>query len=379
MKAAKKRPDYPSTNVSSPSRPPPKKNLHSYRYEDEEEDDEYFEEHHTLTRGMQNRGYDEDDFVVHDDFDEEFAPIRVSKPSRPSKSKSVPAPITVDQRIAGLTTFQKDVLNDFMTGAKDLIKDIKMKRGLRQAPFTDTVLREICLNLPKDEEEMLAIPGINPDMVGLYGRRFLPLVNNTREIFGDQIPVSQHGLSRRHTVTYVDDDDDDQRPMDPNHMNVIDLCDDDSEGEQAPNGMESDYSMGEYEEEGDDATHTSHHFSQQVNPKVEQFNRRFSQAEAEKPNPRPKTPAPNPAAFRAVPKGGAFKKKGAFRRRGSGSFGRGGYSGVSKRGASKAPAAKRSSSFGGAKRALGGAGGRKSGGGGGGGFASRGSILAMPT
>ncbi|KAF2685868.1 hypothetical protein K458DRAFT_300377 [Lentithecium fluviatile CBS 122367] len=379
-KTTKSRADFPSTNVSSPTRPAPKRNIQEYLYgEGDDDDEDYYAEAPHPTGSKARKGCKNDGFVVSDsDDDRGFRPIRVAESLRQTKPKALTAPITIDERLANLTDFQRDILSDFMEGAKNMTRNIKIKKGMRNAPFSDTILREMCLDLPKNEEELLAIPGVNPEMVELFGKTFLRLVNKAKGIFGDNPPVPKNMLSkcRRVMQDEEDDNDEDQKPLDPNHQNVIDLCESDDEPAQAGVESESDYSMGDFDDEGDEELHVSHHFNQQADPRVEQFNSRFSQIEAERPNPRPKAAAAKPSAFRgAGSKSGSFKKKGAYRKKGSGSFGRGGsYAGVLKRGGSKAAGSSRKSgSFGGAKKTTG------SGAGGGDLAVGWGPIMAMPT
>jgi len=396
-KSTKSKSDYPSTNVSSPVRPVAKRNIQDFMYGGDEDDDDYYAEAPHPTGGKTSRGYKDDEFIVPDDSEDDrgFGPVRIAKSLRQAKPKSkLPtAPITIDERVSNLSDMQRDVLRDFMEGAKNMIRDIKMKKGIRNAPFSDTILREMCLDMPRNEAELLAIPGINPEMVQQYGKIFLRLVKHSTQIFGDDPPIPKNMLSKSRRVVEVteedEEDEENQELMDPNHVNVIDLCESDEDVEEAVE-VESNYSLGDDDDEEDDELHVSHHFDQPADPRVEQFNSRFTQIEAGKPNSRPKTTTVKPAASRAAgAKFGTSKKKGPYRKKGSGSFGRGGsYAGVSKRGSSKtAGSSRKSGSLGRAgSRTAGsgaGAGSRRppaGGSGGGGGTASGwGPIMAMPT
>jgi bloom syndrome protein len=382
-KATKSRTEYPSTNVSSPIRAAPKRNLSDFVYNKNEDGDSHYETSRP-NRTKKRQVYHKDGVIVSDDEDAEFVPVRKAESRQRAgvgKNKALGPPITVDERIAGLNEFQNDILNGFMNGAKEMIRSIKIKKGLRQPPFSDTILREMGLDLPGNADEMLAIPGINPDMVKLYGNPFLQLVDNSKKMFADmgETPLPRNQLSRRppHQRIIEDEDEDEDEPMDPNHRNVIDLCsDDDGDGSAEADDTESFYSCGDLDDDdfddGDDGElHFSHHFNQPIDPSVERFNSRFSQAEAEKPNARPKAPVASKPATSRGGKAGAFKKRGATRRRGSSSFGRGGsYGGVSKRGSRKSGGSAAPSRRPGAGAGAGG------GGGGGGGWST---IMAMPT
>jgi bloom syndrome protein len=396
IKSTKSRSEYPSTNVSSPVRPRPKQNMQLYMSGDndgdDDKDDECYAEAPHPVGGANRRGNRNDGFTAPDDSGDDtgFRPIRIAKPLRQAKAKTPTAPITTDERVSNLTDFQKDVLNDFMEGAKNMVRTIKIKSGIRYAPFSDTVLREMCLDLPDNEEELLAIPGVNPEMVQRFGKIFLRLVKQSSKIFGDNAPAPKN-MPKRHRLIDVEEEDDeeDQTPLDPNHQVVIDLCDSEVEQERDEMETESNYS-GEDEdndEENNEELHVSHHFNQQADPRVERFNSRFSQIEADRPNPRPNAPATTKSfpSRGAGSKTGSFKKKGGYRKKGSGGIGRAGsYSGVSKRGGGKAAGTSRKSgSLGGGRATASGANSsRRPVGGGvaaGAPTGGRGPILPMPT
>jgi bloom syndrome protein len=322
------------------------------------------------------RGYQTDDFVVDDD---DFAPIRVAKPLRATKVKGVGTPITADQRTTELTDLQREVLDDFMNGARTMRKNIQERRGHREAIFTDTVLREMGLDLPMSLDEMKTIPGVRPEMVDRYGKHFLALINNSREVYGDDTPVPRNPQfrNRRPQAARIihEIDDDDEEVDDQNHRLVVDLCSEDDE--VAPGAdefeVESDYGdFGEQEEDDDDdddgEVHTSHHFSQFQSADVAAFNDRYTQLGG---GAAPSTKAAKAPAARGGSKafGSRSKNKASFRKRASGSFG-----GVKKR-ASKGSSSRTSGGATTASRAFG-RGGRS---GGAGAAAGRGAVTAMPT
>lgn len=373
------RTEYPSTNISSPVQGPSKQSIQQYAYhDDDDDDDDYFED--IQQKPSKNRKHSKDD-----GFDVDFEPTRKTKPSASNKRKALGPPITVDERIASLDDTQRDILEDFMRGAKSMAEKILIVKGLRNKPFSDTVLREMGLDLPRNEAEMLAIPGINPDMVKHYGKKFLALIRNTRQFYGPHAPKLKDTAPRRRQVLEEDEeDDDDLKPMDPNHQNVIDLVSSDMEEEEVAPGMGDEAAYfdddGDEYDDDDGSLRVSHFFQPSaVDPQVEEFNRKASQIEAEKVTTSGAM-APNTAKYSA--RGGSkgrslpWTKGGSSRRKSSGNFGKS-YAGVSKRGgAKKAGGARKSGSFG-TKRVSGG------GGGGGGGSASGGggwsSIMAMPT
>jgi bloom syndrome protein len=377
-KTKKLQTQFPSTNVPSPIRAP-KQKIQSFAYNDNDDDDDDDEEdafdapwHPTGNKTA--RGYQADDF------DDDFAPIRVAKPLRATKAKGIGVPITTDRRTEGLTELQTDVLRDFMNGAKQLRKNIEERKGHREAIFTDTVLREMGLDLPMSLDEMKTIPGIRPEMVDLYGKQFLTLVYNTRDFYGDDTPVPRNPQlcnRRPQQSRVIHEIDDDEEVDDQNHRLVVDLCSDDEEVVPVGEGSEEESFYGDFgededeDEDDDDALHTSHHFSHFQNPDVAEFNNRYTQLGGGAAPSTSKATKPPAARGGSKAPGSGYKKKGSFRKRASGSFGKS-TGGVKKR-ASKGSSSRAS---GGATTAS-----KSSGRGRGGGTGAAGGwggIMAMP-
>lgn len=371
-KTKKQQSQFPSTNVPSPVRAP-KQKIRSFAYngrdedEDEDEEEDAFDAPRHPSRKRRGHGYQADGFVVGDgDENEGFAPVREAKPLKATKAKGLGVPITTDERTAQLTELQSDVLRDFMTGAKQMRKSIQERKGHREAIFTDTVLREMGLDLPRNLDEMKTIPGIRAEMVDRYGKQFLPLINNTREFYGDEVPIPRNPQLRNRqaqVVPVVYEIDDDEEVEDQNHKLVYDLCGDSEEeaaevpaGNGEDSGDESSYGGFDDDDDDDEEVHTSHHFMQ--NPEVTDFNNRYTQLGG--------GAAPTTKA--------AKKKKGTSRsRRTSGNVGR--ASGGVKKRAPKNGGGRASASGSTARRPSGGAG--RGGGGASGGVWSN--IMAMPT
>ena len=261
---------------------------------------------------------------------------------------------------------QQDILDDFVHGAKELRQAIMINKGHRQAIFSDTVLREMGLRVPRDLGTMKAIPGINSEMVDRYGKKFMILINNTRDLYAGmaaapQVPAPQEISDGDYS------DADNEQVYDRNHENVIDLCGDSDQEDLVPaDGSESNYSYGGSDD--DDDLRRSHHFTQPVDAEVAAFNNTLTQthnanaakATASKRAPRAESSAP--------------KKRGPYRKSG-GSFGRGGYPGVRKRVSSKTTGSKTAVAAA-PKRAAGGPSRR---GGAGGAENAWSSIMGMPT
>ena len=374
-KKVKKQPTHlPSTNVSSPVRKPKSRAQQYSQHEDtEDEDEEYFDVPRHAMRNDTSHGNNAE-------YDGEFAPVRIAKPSASTKVKGLGRPITVDERVSGLTDIQQAVLEDFMHEAKALRDKIMSQREHRHTIFSDTVMREMGLDLPKNIDEMYAIPGIRPEMVGLYGKRFLPLINGCREFYEENVPIRRNQLSQKSRVQHISDDE--EEVHDQNHRLVVDLC---SDGEDVPPppASESNYSFDEEgdeeeEEEEEGLVHISHHFSQNVDPQVAEFNSRYTQLGGG-PAAATTTRSDSRTLSRGGSKtsaGGGYKKR-APRKRASGSFG-GGYSGVKKR-VTKASGSGAAGSARTSKKTT--AGSRRGGGSGSGGNVAGGwsSIMAMPT
>jgi bloom syndrome protein len=372
-KTKKQRTDYPSTNVSSPVRAP-KQKIQSFAYNaDDVEEDDAFDAPRHPTRKQKARGYEDDGFVVDDDFAGDFPPVREARSTKGVKAKGLGRPITTDDRVGELSVEQQCTVIDFMTGARKLRNDIMSQKGHREPIFNDTVLREMALELPLNEDEMRTIPGIRPEMVDRYGKRFLPLIRNSRELYQGNVPQRRYLQPLRQNVYGGNSaGDDEDEVLDPNHQNIIDLC---SETEIGPvaDDYESDYFDSDDDDGDDGELHISHHFSQQLDPEVAAFNDRMTQLG-------PAVPKTAGSSRASAPRGGSrapAAKRGKFSRRsGSGSFGKT-YPGVKKR--TPKGTSGRASGGAGAKRSTGG--GRTGGAPAGGGSAANpwSSIMPMPT
>jgi bloom syndrome protein len=173
-----------STNVSSPVQAANKRHLARYRHEDNSDSDR-----------------DSDGFEQ----------IRIAGKPRREKPHTPGPPITQDYRFDRLDPLHKAVAEDFMVYAKNYCQDLVLKKGLRNQPFTDGMLREMVMVFPKDLSELVRIPGIDTDKVKRYGNQILKLVRDTQ---------------RRYAELKKDRDDADGVVPDPNHHNVINITSD---------------------------------------------------------------------------------------------------------------------------------------------------------
>ena len=321
------RPDYPSTNVSSPVQAAAqRRNRRAITTDDDDEDDDFHP-----------NGYARDSFVVNDnsydnsDYDDDldFAPVREKGKSKKSDKKQVLGPpITTDERVASLTDNQRVVMNDFMEHAKKLAQKIMLEKNLREQPFSDTILREMAIDLPASEAQLHRIRGINPTMVKLHGKKFFKLIEAAINLYNE--------LEEQSEVL-----------KDPNREVVNLISDDEEEG--------SDYDSSVFDGE-DEVMERSTYFAPP--PDVEAFNRQASQFEASIPRPTPQTSSKGrfPSREGTNSRGGYLK--GGRRGSANGYFKRRSTSGVSKRGTTtKRNSGRGSSNFGGSKRSGGGGGG----------------------
>jgi bloom syndrome protein len=376
--------EFPSTNISSPiqARARPRKRIQQYAYGAEDNDSEdAFDPVHASNS-------DEDD--------DGFAPVREGRRSAVQKKQLGP-PITADEQLSHLTEAQRDLVEDFVNNAKDMCKKIQIQKSLRCQPFSDATLREIGLRLPTDEEALLQIPKINPEMVTYYGQKVLRLVKNVIEIHGPVPLTKPPEVSKR--VRKASKKKNAEVPEDPNHRVVVNLVSSESEESEAEKS-ESSYGS-PVELEDDVPGQTSRFFADQADEdtdqrRVDEYNRHQSQLDQMRSTA---TPAPATTNYGARGGGKSYGKGSSFggggRSRGgkvysSGGNGGGGgrkrssSGGVAKKTTTRKPR-KGSGKFGGAGRGSGSGNRRGGGGASGGGAASTsastswGGIMAMPT
>ncbi|OOF98926.1 hypothetical protein ASPCADRAFT_162746 [Aspergillus carbonarius ITEM 5010] len=137
-----------------------------------------------------------------------FERIRIGGKPQQERRRTPGPPITQDRRFEQLDPLHKAVAEDFMVYAKNYCQDLVLQKGLRNQPFTDSILREMVIVFPKDMSELATIPGIDVDKVHRYGAQILKLVRDTQ---------------RRYAELKKEQDDADGVVPDPNHHNVINL------------------------------------------------------------------------------------------------------------------------------------------------------------
>ena len=214
-----------STNVSSPMLRKDRPKIRRSVADDDNDSDEsdVFE---TATK-RRSKGYRQDDFCVQsaafeDEEDEEidasFAPVReAGKPRKEKKSarRRTGSPIRNDDRMEQLEETHRIIVDGFVVDCKRFQQNLIVRRGLKAAPFTDTMLREMAIRFPTNKEQFLAIPGIDPDKYDLYGDTFMAFIRNAKSSYDSMVT----GLMAK--------------PDDPNHRNVVDLVSDESEAQES--------------------------------------------------------------------------------------------------------------------------------------------------
>ena len=311
--------DYPfSTNVSSPIQPAPRRKPVRPQIKG------------PAKKGHQQRSFD--DFVVDDEDDpnsdsDGFEPVRVmgavptikgrgkGRVKEKGKGKYLGPPIVSDERLEDLDAVHRLIVDEFVRNAKHKNEQLFTRDNLRDRPFTESMLREMAIKFPQDEQALLEIAEIDPERVRLYGKDFLRLVRQAQQYY-------------REAMMNQDDD----RPLDPNHMNVISISSD-SEG-----GSDSNLPMDDLESpEGERSN-----FWPEAD--VAAFNERISQIQ-----PKPSTKRVDAAKKRTCSEDlGSTKRSNpgarVGNRRGGGSFGGSRGRGRGRGGSSKSKPTSRKSS-----------------------------------
>ncbi|KAH6666570.1 hypothetical protein B0J14DRAFT_705069 [Halenospora varia] len=193
--------NYPSTHFTSPISSPSKgkgKNairpVHHYEEDDNTTDD---------------------DFVVDDDEEEAFEPMRKPVRSRRATSERLGPPITADRRLAALPEVHRDIIHCFTAEAKELEEKLRNRTQAKKPFFTELNFREMAIEWTTSIEAMREIPGINIERVDKYGLQFIPMIlryhSHYEEMMNSNMPQN--------------------RDIDINHQNVIDLVSDEEEEE----------------------------------------------------------------------------------------------------------------------------------------------------
>ena len=247
-----------STNVSSPVSMAANRRKGKNRYIDDEaeEDDEEEEEEDNYGSA--------DGFVVpdghvstDDDEDDDFEPVRQgNRPALFQRSKRDVGPrITNDVLMteANLSPLHVHVIHNFIIEAKKLDEEIRNNRGIRKPIFTETQLRAMCINWMLELKDIKRIEGVNQEQVEKFGFKFVALIRR---------------FHKEYDAMMQDNED---RDIDQNHRNVIDLVSDNDEAEFDYDDDEAN------EEEQASQGETSQWFQdRQINSATHAFNQRIA-------------------------------------------------------------------------------------------------------
>jgi bloom syndrome protein len=196
--------------------------------------------------------------TVFEDSDEEdedissFAPVREYGVPKQSSKRQLGPPITIDKKLERLNPTHRHIVEDFVDNAKRQCRNIMMQMNLKQQPFSDTVLREMAISFPQNNEELLSIEGVDPERVRLHGPRFLKLIQEANKNYEAMMRAQE------------------DRPVDPNHKNVVEISDDEDEDDQEDANVQLSQ---EFSDLDFDDTETSQYFTaDHLDSEVENFN-----------------------------------------------------------------------------------------------------------
>lgn len=160
---------------------------------------------------------DVNDFVTPDSEDEEdnyFEPVRTRGKQREATPAGLGPPVTTDERMEALPELHRVFVYQFVEEAKKEVDRIKNDRNLSRLFFTESNLREMAIGWTVTLDDMRQISGINVDAVTKWGKYIVPIVARYSKNYDD-------AMSGR-----------EDRDIDKNHQNVIDLCSDDEDEEE---------------------------------------------------------------------------------------------------------------------------------------------------
>jgi bloom syndrome protein len=112
--------------------------------------------------------------------------------------------------MAILPELHRVYIAQFVDAARSLEEKIRNKHSLRKPFFTEANLREMAIDWTDTLEKMMQISDINADRVKSYGQPFIALVAQYQKGYNEAM-----------------DDYTNNRDLDKNHQNVIDLISDD--------------------------------------------------------------------------------------------------------------------------------------------------------
>jgi bloom syndrome protein len=130
-------------------------------------------------------------------------------------------PITIDQRMADLPGVHLAFVNSFVEEANKEMEKIRNAKNLKKPIFTEANLREMAIGWTTTLKRMEQIPNINVESVKTWGKKFIPMIERYETNY--ETAIAQDG--------------NEDRDMDQNHRNVINLCSDDEDDDDDEYGM----------------------------------------------------------------------------------------------------------------------------------------------
>lgn len=243
----------------------------------------------------------------------------------------------------------QDVIHDFVVEAKKLEEKFRNEKSLRRPLFNERDFREMAINWTTSLGEMRDIEDIDNEKVEMYGGRFLPLIKRYH--------ASYEAMMGK----------DEDRDIDQNHRNVIDLVtDDDVQDDDDSISIEEQPSKYFINEQRAAFNAEIQRYSDQQAPR--------ESSTAPKSNPRGGSSKAGAGRGRGRRSSGCGSKKTSKKRNSSSSKG-GEHSGVSKKKGSSKKSSSGSASNSNVFKPFA----KKPGGGGGGGSSYSGAIGMMPT
>jgi bloom syndrome protein len=241
--------------VSSPIRRKPRRQVVR---EASDESDQYEDVEDT------SNGYALDEFVVNDE-EPDYANSAIDNGPLTPVHRQPRSNGSGGVSLESLSPNLRAMVEGIISTSQLQCRNIMTSKSLRNQPFSDTVLQEIALRRPKNKDEMLAIPGINPIMVNLYGDVFLRIVSNSISLYSQIKGVVEPSFAKEGSQPLRRDLRGGRlqslKPFDPNHQEIITIDD------------ESEYSDGEASIE------QSRYFSQQPSEDVAKYNSYFNQSQ----------------------------------------------------------------------------------------------------
>lgn len=253
-----------STNVSSPVSMAANRRKGKNPYVDDEAEEDEDEEEDEDDYGFEDGFVVPDGHVSTEDDDDDFEPVREGNRLTPfQRSKRDVGPrITNDILMteANLSTLHLSVIQNFVIEGKKLDEEIRNSRGIRKPIFTETQLREMCINWTLELDDIRSIAGVNQEQVGKFGPKFISLIKRFH---------AEYDAMTQHT---------EDRDMDQNHRNVIDLVSDNDDSES----NHEDEDAGE--EQGSQGETSQWFQGHQLNPATQAFNERLANTMARSNN-----------------------------------------------------------------------------------------------